>query len=366
MRNVVMRASAAGLMVAGLAGGANAGGLEASGYNWDLLFDPAPYAARANGTFVRVDQDVRNGAGDVVSTTPDTWRYQAGVKGSFEDISCLVSTTNPFGTGVDRDQTQAALTGRAVSEQLTSNDTGLTCAYGFALGAGTLSVIGGASYQTLDYEAVIPTGLATSAPLELSGNGVGWRAGVAYEIPEIALRVSAIYNAAIDYDLDGSFGVINPASAEATVPQSFEVKGQTGIAPGWAATGAIKWVDWSVLQSLDVSVNGTPAISSEFLYRDGVTISAGVAHVLNDQLTLAGGLTYDRGTATKNDAGVLLAGTQTDRYGINVGAVFTPIDGLEVTGGLSLSQLQAGSNVLGESWDRSNVFGASLAVKGSF
>jgi long-chain fatty acid transport protein len=362
-------------MMAGLAGAANAGGLEASGYNWDLLFDPAPYAARANGTFVRVDQDVRSDAtGNVVSTTPDQWRYLAGVKGSItDDARCLVTATNPWGTGVERTDEGALLNPfgpRAFSETLTSLDAGLTCAYGFEVGSGTLSAIGGISYQSLRYEAALPTLGAPTIPstLDLDGSGIGWRAGVAYEIPEIALRATAIYTSAIDYELDGTLTTpigAAASSAEATVPQTFEVKAQTGVAPGWLVLGGIKWVDWSVLQNIDLNLGGNPS-QRPFLYRDGVTVTLGGAHVLNEQVTLSAALVYDRGTSATDDNGVLLTGTQTDRYGINAGVIFAPTEGLEITGGVSFSQLMAGSNRQDESWDRSNVFGASLAVKGSF
>lgn len=96
--------------------------------------------------------------------------------------------------------------------------------------------------------------------LDLEGNGVGWRIGAAYEIPEIAFRASLMYNAAVDLgDVTGTLdlrqsplapglgGRVTDVYGTAEMPQSVEFKLQSGFAPGWLAYGSVKWVDWSVL-----------------------------------------------------------------------------------------------------------------------
>ena len=106
--------------------------------------------------------------------------------------SCLISAQNPFGSDTARNSVYAALTTQAVNESIRSTDTDLTCAIGPPSGPGVVSLIGGISAQNLDYQAATPTGLATSTPLSINGWSTGWRAGLAYEIPEYALRVSAV------------------------------------------------------------------------------------------------------------------------------------------------------------------------------
>lgn len=341
-----------------------AGGLEANGYNWDLLFDPATYATKASVSYVNIDHPITAG-GTTVSNSADRIYYNFAFKGDLtEETSCLVSAQNPWGSGTDRDNAYAALNGLAVSERVRSLDLGLTCAYGIPLGAGVFSILGGVSAQSLDYDADIPTGLATSTPLSVSGQGFGWRVGVAYEIEEIALRVSAVYNAPVSYTLDGTaFG--GPASASVSTPQTFELKAQTGVAPGWLVLGSVKWVDWSVLQTMAVNTIG-PVITSDLLYRDGWTITAGVAHVITPQLTVLGTVTWDQGTSATNGAGVLLAGAQTDRLGVALGAAYDLSESLELSGGVSYSRLAAGSNLAGETWGAGNVFAINGALKASF
>ncbi|SDG93866.1 OmpP1/FadL family transporter [Pelagibacterium luteolum] len=365
----------AALALAAMASTAHAGGLEANGYNWDLLFDPATYAAKATVTHVNIEHDIENPTGfpalggaaipGTVSSSADRVHYNLAVKADFNDqATCLMSAQNPFGNGVDRNLAYAALTGQAARERLTSFDAGLTCSYGFDVGPGTLSPILGISAQTLGYEADIPTGLTTTAPLSIAGSGTGWRVGAAYEIPEIALRVSAIYNAAVDYTLTGTaFG--GPATADATTPQSFEVKGQTGIAPGWLVLGSVKWVDWSVLQSLSVATVG-PVVGTDFSYRDGWTVTGGVGHAITPDLTLLGTITWDRGTSSVNDSGVLISGTQTDRWGATLGGAYNLAENLELSGGVSYSIIGSGENLRGETWDDGSVLGISASLKAHF
>ncbi|MEZ5789584.1 MAG: hypothetical protein R3D34_01835 [Nitratireductor sp.] len=77
-------------------------------------------------------------------------------------------------------------------------------------------------------------GITATTRVEDSSNA--WRLGLAYEIPEYALRASLIWNSAVDYDMTGT--VINPAipfagpvAGKITMPQSVEAKFQSGVAP---------------------------------------------------------------------------------------------------------------------------------------
>ncbi|WP_160300000.1 OmpP1/FadL family transporter [Devosia geojensis] len=362
---------AAGAMVLGifLVGGAHAAGLEANGYDWELLFDPATYTARGTVAYVNIEHDHSNPVvfpdGRTVVETKDQIYYNFGIKGDLgPNASCLVSAQNPWGTEVERDLIYAALTSRAVTEKLTSTDLGLTCAYGIEMGPGVISLIGGVSAQYIKYEADLPTPMLTTAPLEIDGWGLGWRAGLAYEIPEYALRVSAIYNAAIDYEFEGTaFGF--PATAEETTPQSVEINAQTGIAPGWLALANVKWTDWSVLQALDVDTVLGP-ISSELAYRDSWMLSAGVGHQINEQISLVGMLTWDQGASKPVSGDLYEASASMDRWGLSLGGLFNVNEAVQFSGGVSVSTLADGSNLGGESWDDSYIFALSGGLKGSF
>jgi long-chain fatty acid transport protein len=199
--------------------------------------------------------------------------------------------------------------------------------------------------------------------LDLKGDGYGWRVGAAYEIPEIALRASLVYNSAVKLDnLDGTLdltqvpgfldptnpilGRITNVSGASEVPESLELKLQSGIAPGWLAFGSIKWVNWSVLQSIPFCPTGAPGActttgptrvtSLDLLYRDGWTVSGGIGHKFNDQWSGAAGLTWDRGTSTGLSA-------QTDTWTVSGGVSYTPTQTVEVRLGGALGVLTSGS-----------------------
>lgn len=100
---------------------------------------------------------------------------------------------------------------------------------------------------------------------------VGWLAGVAYQIPEIALKASVTYRSEIEHKMNASenFGAagyisipgapgqsaqlnqlmtaLNASSGETklTTPQSVNIDFQTGIMANTVAFANIRWVDWS-------------------------------------------------------------------------------------------------------------------------
>ncbi|TIN55201.1 MAG: transporter, partial [Mesorhizobium sp.] len=121
------------------------------------------------------------------------------------------------------------------------------------------------------------------------------------------------------------------------MPDTVELKLQSGIAPGWLAFGSLKWVNWSLLQSVPICVVGTPAgacvtgdalhsgqiTSLDLMYRDGWTVTGGIGHKFNDQWSAAGQLSWDRGTSHGY-------GSQTDTWTLGGGVAFTPKPNIEV------------------------------------
>jgi long-chain fatty acid transport protein len=357
-----------------------AGGLEANGYNWDLLFDAAPYATKGTVSYVKIDQPIKNSSGAVVANSLDRVYYNAGFKADFNDASCLVSVQNPWGSGSERTQAHALSSRQAESEKIWSNDIGVTCGYGFNTGPGVFTVIGGISAQTLNYDAksyasvTIPGAgsiLATNN-VELSGTAIGWRLGAAYEIEEIALRVSAIYNSSVDYRLTGKLVTSLPvpvpvpdsdATASVATPQSIEIKGQTGIAPGWLAMAGVKWVNWSELDKLTV-VHASGSAASVLGYEDGWTVTLGIGHQLTEELTVLGSLAWDKGTSNGN--GYSTVGHQTDRWSLSLGGAYKPSQNVELSAGLSYSIIEGGANALGETWEPGSVLALQGGLKVSF
>jgi long-chain fatty acid transport protein len=361
-------------LVASLAatGAAYAGGLERGGYNVDLLFDTSRFATEAGVVYVMPQRDLNNvvdidggdgfgsdGAnGGAANGVRDTESYavpRVGAKlGLGENIDCMADYSQPYGvhSNPGRDWRGA---NSNVETKIDSDGYAATCSYKFQAGKGQFRIIGGVSYleiggfkERLVAPLPAPAGIGR---VDLEETGMGWRAGLAYEIPEIALRVSAMYYSEVDLnnitgtlDLTGVGSGIIPIFGSATMPQSFEIKAQSGIAPGWLAFGSVKWVDWSVLQTIPLCPVGTPSCSSstqitslDLGYRDGWTVSGGVGHKFTDTVSGLVALTWDRGTATD-------FGTQSDTWTVAAGASYSPNENVEIRLGAALGVLTSGSS----------------------
>jgi long-chain fatty acid transport protein len=383
----------AGCVSLAVVGMASAGGLERGGYNIDLLFDPARFASEASVTYVMpqrelddvVDINPANGIGSngigggATSGIRDTEDYaipRIGFKASIGDsVDCMVDYSQPWGAHSNPGADWMGANSN-IETKINSDNVAGTCSYKMQAGRGQFRVLGGVFYQQVDgfkerLVAPVPTLLGPGfgngiGLLELGGEGVGWRIGAAYEIPEIAFRASLVYNSEVDLgDITGTvdltqipfipgtplvnplFGKVTNVVGTQSMPDSVEFKIQSGIAPNWLAFGSIKWVDWSQLQVVNFCVAGTNCIpgdvpsgfatSLELLYRDGWTVSGGLGHRFNDQWSGAASIAWDRGTSTT-------LGIQSDTWTFSAGAAYTPTQNMEFRLGGALGVLTSGES----------------------
>ncbi|MER8438698.1 OmpP1/FadL family transporter [Mesorhizobium sp. M1312] len=366
-----------------MSGAANAGGFDRGGVNIDQLFDAAPYSFDAGVTYVSPQRTLKNvqrldGSGMSSSSVDVGGDYavpRIGIKANiFEPVDCLASYTEPYGAEADFGMNNA-YSPTAVEYYVKTNDFGLTCSYKINVGKGAIRFIGGVSYQEVDAflsrQTLLAFGNTGLGKFKLSDEAWGWRVGAAYEIPEIALRASLMYSSSYKYDelsgtvdttgfrgafpadlIPGATGVY-PVSASAEIPQAVELKLQSGIAPGWLAFGSIRWQEWSRLGIIPINgvrspVTGAPSpVSFDLLYRDGWTVSGGIAHKFTDQLSGAVSLTWDRGTSTTS-------GYQSDTWSVASGISYSPNDKIEVRLGGSIGVLTSGSSTFTGVGDAAN------------
>nr|WP_082766207.1 OmpP1/FadL family transporter [Paramesorhizobium deserti] len=358
----------AALIAAGAIGSAQAGGLERSSQDFDILFEPGT-RIESGVTFVMPQRKLRNIRGSAVGTAtgginPRTGRpYKTSVDEAVDyavpkfsakvdlndDLACAAQYREPIGIHTDVGTDTAAMY-VAIEQEITSRDYGLNCSYRFVAGEkGYFRILGGVSYQEVEgYQSrFLPRGFPDNPLGRLEGfrtgylnvedKSWGWRLGAAYEIPEYALRASVVYQSRVKYNLEGTItGLFSqtvpviPVEGEAEVPDSVEVKFQTGIAPNWLAFGSVKWTNWSIVK--DIPFYNTAAglipvgariTGLDLYYQDGWTISGGVAHKLNDQWSVASSLTWDRATTTGLTS-------QTDVWTLGLGTVYSPNERFEV------------------------------------
>jgi long-chain fatty acid transport protein len=375
VRISILRGLLAATAVGALHTTALAGGLDRGGYNIDLLFDPSTVTVESTATYVSPQRKVKNvqdidatdglgsdGANGGSTTADDSegyWVPRVGIKAGFGDsVDCMADYSQPWGA-----YTKPGANWRGANENIEtkveSDNYGVSCSYRFDVGPGQLRVIGGGFYQEVDGfkerlvvpDAATPLGNGVGR-LDLQGDGWGWRAGLAYEITEYAFRASLVYNSEVK--LDEITGTLNLSQVNGqtynvfgaqNMPDTLELKVQTGIAPGWLAFGSVKWVDWSQLSTIPFCVVGTVSsctsaaqiTSLDLGYRDGWTITGGVGHKFNDQWSGALSLTWDRGTSQGY-------GTQTDAWTVGAGVSYTPTQNVELRLAGVLGILTSGSS----------------------
>ena len=385
MANHLMKTTALGLIAAcAFVGGAQAGGLERAGYNIDLLFDPGQYTFESGVVYVAPQRKLNNvvdtntantsaGGGNLNSRSTeadDSENYfvpKVGFKATLtEGVECLADYSQPWGAHT-KPGTNWAGANQNVETKVNSDNYGLTCSYKFDVGPGQLRFIGGGFYQQVDgfkerivFNPALLGGLSGLGRLDLEGDGYGWRIGAAYEITEYALRASLVYNSEVKLDditgsldlrgLPANFGG-NPLAGQNTavygstaMPESIEMKLQSGIAPDWLAFGSVKWTDWSQLESIPFCAVGTTSCTSanqatslDLVYRDGWTISGGIGHKLSEQWSVAGSVTWDRGTSQG-------FGAQSDVWTFGTGVSYTPSKNVELRVAGAVSILTSGSS----------------------
>lgn len=270
------------------------------------------------------------------------------------DLNCVGSYTQPFGADSEY---SGAVTFHTASQTLKTNEYGLTCAYGFDMPKGRLSVIGGGFYETVDYSQARNFTLAFGVPgdsnVDLTSNALGYRLGIGYEIPEYALKAQLLYRSQTNHDASGNYSntpfrtlaiaqginpvVANalygnamsaPASADASLPAIVDFTVQSGIAEGWLAFGSIKWTDWSVLEDIVVfeGIRGQAFSTTRFFFEDGWTVTGGVGHRFNPSLAGSLSLTWDKGVSTGWD-------TLTDSWTFAGGVAYDVNSNIQIRGG---------------------------------
>lgn len=303
------------------------------------------------------------------------------------DVNCVASYAEPYGASSSYPDSVAFYD---TEVSLDTEEYGLTCSYGIDLSKGRAYVIGGIFYETLEYRkgrnfnAAFPPSFfgyeSGDSRIVVDSSDVGFRVGAAYEIEEIALRASLLYRSETTHDFSGQFfntpfqtlfgaralaaaaagdfalaaqlgqlaaqsAGITSASAygSATLPQSVELKVQSGFAPGWLAFGVVKWTDWSVLEDVDIFEGNfnTPFTNDEFFFEDGWTVTGGVGRRFNEKVAGSLSLTWDQGVTSGYD-------TLTDTYTLAAGTAISVTEEVDIKFGGAAIYLTEGEQTRGD------------------
>jgi long-chain fatty acid transport protein len=241
-----------------------------------------------------------------------------------------------------------------------------------------ISVYGGLRYQTMAATASLPY---IQSPFDYDVEGerdgaTGYIAGVAYEIPEIALRVSLTYSSEIDHKLDttetsqliellGIPGGTVESLTDITTPQSVTLDFQTGIAADTLLFGSVRWVDWTEFEISPEFYTGSPVgLGQDPLVEfedDRWTYTLGLGRSLNETWSVAGIVSYEPSTDS-------LAGNlgPTDGFTSLGGAVTYTRGNVDITAGLSHIWLGDAETPQGSDFEDNTAIAAGVQIGFSF
>ena len=229
-----------------------------------------------------------------------------------------------------------------------------------------LNFYGGGVYQTIKGNVSL-RGQAYSlyngydANIKETG-GVGWLAGAAYQIPDIALKASVTYRSEIDHDVNinesiptlgalallGDDGVaaakaIAAASGKTTIttPQSVNIDLQTGIMANTIAFANLRWVNWKdfsiqplkfgkVSQAIGGLVNRPNGFNLVEYSDDQYTVTAGVGRKINDLWSGTVAVGWDSGAGNP----VSTLGPTEGYWNVGLGVQYSPTPATFIAGGV--------------------------------
>ena len=191
-------------------------------------------------------------------------------------------------------------------------------------------------------------------------SAAGWLAGIAYQIPEIALKASLTYRSEIEHSVNIKESAIpsanpvpsiinNPAlagkpatgSTDITTPQSVNLDLQTGIMANTVAFANVRWVNWKdfairpyafgVASGVAGPSLGQPNGFDLIAYTDDqISATVGVGRKLNDKW--AGNVSVGWDSGAGNPISTL--GPTEGYWNVGLGAQFSPTPQTFIAGGV--------------------------------
>ncbi|MBT9245181.1 outer membrane protein transport protein [Gemmobacter fulvus] len=349
-------------VLAAMAGTAQAGGIDRSGQPIGILFEKGNYVELSYGRINPSVSGVDRAIGPIPAGSPsgevagDHNLPGLALKYQFSDqLSAAVIYDQAYGADILYAPTSPALGGTYADVE----SAGLTALLRYQFNE-NFSVHGGLRASKASGKVGLK-GLAYGLPFDPANPdsyrsvngyeadlaedwGTGYVLGVAYEKPEIAMRVALTYFSKVRHKFDTVETLPGGAAAQlgvATIdtftnvdtPQAVNLDFQTGVAKDTLVFGSIRWVDWSDFRIAPDAFFG-PTVGSLTDLEDTTTYTLGVGRKFNENWSGSAFLTYEPGT------GKLVSPlAPTDGYrGIGLAAVYTQ-GNMKVTTGIRYLKL---------------------------
>ena len=336
------RLTAAVSALALTAGGAMAGGLDRSGQGIGIIFEEGNYGQLSfASTTPSLDGDDLLTTGTTGNVGDAFVSLGAGVKFQITDqTSVAFIFEEPFGADISYPVNATSLLLGGTSAQ--ADTTSMTAVLRYEINE-NFSVHGGVRNQTAEGNITLG-GLAYGGvngySVDLSTNNAwGYLVGVAYERPDIALRVALTYNSAITHDfatLETLGGApIGAGTTEVETPQSINLDFQTGIAKDTLLFGSIRWAEWSAFEvnpTTFAALTGGGLVDLE----DTMTYTLGVGRRFNEKLSGSVSITYE---AASDDDLVSPLAPSNGLTALAIGGRYQASDSTVISGGVRYTMI---------------------------
>jgi len=239
----------------------------------------------------------------------------------------------------------------------------------------------GAQAQALGAEAVTLGALAqglgnaaqdfgTSMEYNATGQRVGdWGAilGVAYEIPDIALRVALSWQSEIVHTYRTSESIAglgvdtSNGDTEVTMPQTVALDVQSGIAQGTLLFGQVKWSEWSKWEVRTPQYEAAAGEEVTSFDEDQVTWRLGVGRQFSDDLSGFAQITYE----AQNGNPVSRLSPRDGFVSLGFGGQYKMGD-LTLLGGIEYVWVGGGEDATSTKFDDNSALGAGFSLTADF
>lgn len=193
----------------------------------------------------------------------------------------------------------------------------------------------------------------------------GYLVGVAYEKPEIALRVALTYNSKIKHGFDSLEtvgGVPFNTNFSTNLPQSVNLEFQSGVAEDTLVFGSVRWVNWKDFE-ISPPVYMTPPGTRPLVehLKNSTTYTLGVGRRFNENWSGSISVSHDTGNGSLTGN----LGPVGTRNSIGLGASYTQ-NGMTISGGVQYSRIGSVTTTIGSEFRDNSAIGAGIRVGYSF
>lgn len=322
-----------------------ASGLDRSGQSITAFLQPGNYA-EAGMSFlspsVKGHSTVSGHQGEKIGNMADNYYFpSAAIKVQATDhISLGLLYDQPFGANATYGLEEGTFDDGKETTEVEVRTNNLTGLIGYQP-TENWNIYGGAVWQTVEADIH----LRGAAYQSLSGYNIkvdqkeawGWIAGLAYQIPEIALKAAVTYRSEIEHNANGheNSNIVIPhfidlsnvnAGVQAITPQSVNFDLQTGISQNTLAFANVRWVHWDqftvsplLLQSLGKIPTQNPQDLISYS-NDQWSANIGLGHKFNDKWSGSATAGWDSGAGNP----VTTLGPTNGYWSIGLGGQYSP------------------------------------------